>query len=180
MKPNIPDTPYLEFKMLRNTMVYLGTAQTVTIPSDMRMEKLERVEHNPHRPVTIGSAAAQALRPIFYMDTVHRIELKNERPVIPKKMPGMSDAYHEKLCDQAYERAAQAKVFNDEIRKRVYSYVQNGTMELVSDPFAGEEEVEGLAELAEIKKAEQEEAEAASEPATAPQAKPPKPAKTKE
>jgi hypothetical protein len=52
------------------------------------------------------------------------------------------------LCDAAYERAAEAKIFNDGVRARVNSYVENGTLEIVNDPFASEDEVEGLAELA--------------------------------
>lgn len=169
--------PYLEFKFLKNAMIDIGDAKHYRVPSDMRNLP------NPQAPLKHGkprsAAEATMIRldepdtyitmPYFDFDKVHKVELQDELPRVPKKMPGMSDDHHQKLCDQAYERAARAKNFNDAIRTRVYHYVDDGTLEVVSDPFEGEDIVEGLAELAEsLKAADAEKAEAGEHDPTAP------------
>jgi hypothetical protein len=100
------------------------------------------------RPETVSQAVK--VTPHFSLDYVHKIELKDERPRIPKKAAGMSDAMHGTLCDAGYKKAAEAKAYNDRIRAKVYHYVEQGALELVSDPFAGNEVVEGFDLYAEL------------------------------
>jgi hypothetical protein len=144
-------TPYLEFKFLKNVSIELGTPQRFSIPTDMRAQPNPHAKRKPGEGPDYFSEKepeTYITLPFFDMNHVHKLELKNERPIIPTKLAGMSETYHSKLCDAAYERAAEAKIFNDGVRARVNSYVENGTLEIVNDPFASEDEVEGLAELA--------------------------------
>jgi hypothetical protein len=90
----------------------------------------------------------------FDMEFVHKIELRDERPRIPKRREGMSERFFSQLCDRAYQVAAEAKVANDEIRRRVDHYVERGLIEIVSDPFRGESEIEEWAELAALHRPE--------------------------
>lgn len=151
MAKPVAETPFLKFKFLRNTQIYLGTPQTFTIPSTMRAQPNPQAQRDTRlgRKQSEGEGSSMLVMPVFDMDFVHKIELKNERPMLPKKLDGMSDTYHSKLCDQAYERAAEGKIFNDGVRERVYSYVRNGVLEIVEDPFPTEEIPEGFDELTE-------------------------------
>jgi hypothetical protein len=81
----------------------------------------------------------------FDMEFVHKIELRDERPRIPKRREGMSERFFSQLCDRAYQVAAEAKVAN---------YVERGLIEIVSDPFRGESEIEEWAELAALHRPE--------------------------
>jgi len=154
-------TPFLEFKFKKNCMIDLGDSKHYSIPCDMRPQP------NPQSKRKDGSDK-EIILPFFNFDFLHKVELKDELPHIPKQLPGMSKEHHQKLCDQAYERAARAKNFNDAVRERVDAYVRRGVLEIVNDPFEGEEEVEGLAELAAaFKAADAAKAEAEEEAAEA-------------
>lgn len=159
------EKPYLDFKYKLNRMLYIG-GNLYAIPSDPRWVSTPfgQVKHDDDGKVSKQQDNTKvALQHVYNMDKVHRIPLRDERPRVPKRAEGMSAAYHEKLADDAYRRAAEAKVYNDRIREEVYSHVAHGTLEIVCDPFAGDDEVEGLSDLAESIKSEQDEAKAEEE-----------------
>jgi len=144
-------TPYLEFKYLKNVMISLGNLEQYAIPLTMQM--VENPFHADTRPLGLRAARtsdddALLLLPVFDMEYVHKVTLQDETPALPKKLAGMSQQHHSKLCDQAYERAVAAKNSNDELRRRVHAYVKSGILELVSDPFNPESQPEAPAETA--------------------------------
>lgn len=119
---------FLEFQFRKARMIDLGDARHYT----MKMTMTE--QDTPRGKATV---------PSFDFSTVLRVELKDERPKLPKKPAGMSEGYFEKLCDAAYEKSARSKAFNDNIRDRVAAYVNAGVIEVTLDPFAGNYEYEG-------------------------------------
>jgi hypothetical protein len=94
----------------------------------------------------LESKSEYVSQPTFDLDHIHRIELKPELAILPKKLPGQSVAHYEKLCDLSYETATQAKIHNDRIRERVAHYCETGVLTLVSDPFDASDDavIEGL------------------------------------
>jgi hypothetical protein len=144
--------PYLSFKFLVVTALSdLAPAQFFQPPARMINRPLDDDKVISGRGVGYQHEKREnhvAVVPEFDLDFVHRIELKDERPRIPKRREGMSEGFYSQLCDRAYQVAAEAKVANDEIRRRVDHYVERGLIEIVSDPFRGESEIEEWAELA--------------------------------
>ena len=153
-KPVIPK-PYLEFKYKQVIMIGdLGDGAYHAIPTRMVEHPLPEGSFAPSQG-RYGSALITTpirIQPSFDLEHIHKIELLDERPRVPKRAAGMSDGMFEKLCDAAYEKAAQAAQHNDEIRRRVYHYVDQGILEVIADPFAGSDEVEGFDLIAELVK----------------------------
>lgn len=129
----------------------LGDGESHFVPAKMvhkTTAQHERMVRNPNSG-RLEARAAVITTPEFDLDFVHKVELKPELPRISKKLPGMSDAHHQKLCDLAYVGATEAKAYNDRIREKVYHYVDDGTLELVSDPFDARDDdvIEGLTDI---------------------------------
>jgi hypothetical protein len=143
--------PYLEFKYLVNVMLGdLGDGVYYQVPTEMTNTTVDERQVIDGRPTRYGEQRETncVTTPSFNMDFTHRILLNDERPVKPKRPKDISDAFYSKLCDAAYRLAAEAKLANDAIRERVNHYASQNVLEIVSDPFDGEWEVEGLGEIA--------------------------------
>jgi len=123
-----PETPYLKFKYLKNQRINLGDEHTYQIPSEMREQ--------------LTPAGAYAVMPFFFMDTVFNVKLQDEQARLPVKGEYMSESMYQKLCDEAYTVALQAKKFNDGVRKMVAHYVKDKTIEVIEDPFTSETETD--------------------------------------
>ena len=123
-KPISLPIPYLSFKYLKNHQINLGDDKQYPIP--MRMAE---------QMTPLGRNASM---PIFDMDYEHKVTLRDEIPRLPVRPDGMSQAYHEKICDKAYSRAGEAKESNDKVREAIQHYVDDGTLEVTNDPFLTE------------------------------------------
>jgi len=123
-KPKSPETPYLTFKYLRNHQISLGDDKQYPIPMTM-IEQMTPLGKN-------------ATMPSFDMEHEFKVTLKDEVPRLPVRPEGMSMTYFEKICDKAYSRAGEAKEANDKVREAIQHYVDDGTLEVLNDPFASE------------------------------------------
>ena len=113
---------YLTFKYLLNRMINLRDEQMYSIPTKL-VEKM-----TSRGPATV---------PDFDMEFIHKIQLRDEKPNIPPRTESMSEAYFLKIEDAAQDQAVRNRASNDMVRYLLDGYVQNGTIEIIDDPFNG-------------------------------------------
>lgn len=121
-------TPYLEFKYLKNRNIDLGNGEQYDIPYRMGPKMLpDNVTPDPQCVTPV---------PIFDLDKIHKVELLDETPDLPEKVPNMPERLYEELCADGWRIAGENRKKNDSIRKRVQVYVKSGSIAVVSDPFS--------------------------------------------
>lgn len=114
--------PILKFKFRKVYNIDLGDGRSHNIRFELRERTIDR-----------GQRIAE---PYYFFDEVHDLELADEEFHEPARPLHATDRRYEMLVDAEYERAQEATVRNDRIRKHVALYVEDGTLEVVSDPFA--------------------------------------------
>lgn len=117
---------YLEFKYIKNRSIDLGDGKQYVVP-----QRTTHVNNSQGHDVLITE---------FNMDKVFRVDLEDEIPQLPVRETGMSERYHEELCDEAFRKARQARERNDIIRSRIKQFIKSGTIEVTHDPFKRETE----------------------------------------
>lgn len=126
---------YLEFKYLKNHVIDIGDGKLYPIRFEMR-----EINTPFTREVSYGGGKPRvenrAIMPVFFMDDVHRVELEDETVMAPEAVEGMSARLIQELEDEAFKASMVARAKNKIIRAKVAHYVKDGTIELVSDPFA--------------------------------------------
>jgi hypothetical protein len=118
------EVPKLKFKYLKNRLITLRDIATPIIPS---------------KPVDAYTTHGIATVHEFDLSALHEVTLRDEIPQKRKMLPNMSDSMLEKLNEQAEQTAVANRLWNDMIRYELGSFVENGTIEIVDDPFQGRE-----------------------------------------
>jgi len=121
------EVPLLKFRFVKNRFITLKELATPIIPS---------------RPVEVVTNKGTSTVHEFDLSVIHSIELRDEEPRIRPRTDTMTDSFFEKIQDQAEKTAVENRMWNDMIRYDVASYVENGTLEIVDDPFDGREVTE--------------------------------------
>lgn len=120
-------TPKLKFRYLKNRMITLRDIDTPIIPS---------------RAVNAFTTHGQSIVHEFDLSTIHTVSLRDENPKVLTQLPNMSKSHHERLITQAEQTAVANRLWNDMIRYELSHYVEDGTLEIVEDPFDGREVTE--------------------------------------
>jgi hypothetical protein len=122
------ESPTLDFKYLRNVMVYIG-GELYPIPMTMK-------ENRALSPKVDPNTNKGPIVPVFDMDKVHKVPLQDEAVELPDKADYAGERDYQEECEIVYEERRAARKHNDIIRAEVYHYVKNGTLEIAHDPFA--------------------------------------------
>lgn len=121
--------PTLDFKYLRNIMMYIGEEPLSAIP--MQMKEVQ----NP-MGVTDRQTGKGCIVPVFEMEKVHKIALEDEELELPDRADFASDRDFEEEMTVVYNERRAARTKNDALRRKIYHYVTRGNIEIVNDPFA--------------------------------------------
>lgn len=119
--------PILTFRYLKNRFITLKDVETPIIPTRI----IEA--HTTHGIATV---------PEFDLSKLHKVKLRDENPRVMKKIPGMQDSHYDKIVNQAEQTAVANRLWNDMLRYELSNYVEDGTIEIVEDPFDGREVTE--------------------------------------
>ena len=113
--------PYITFRFLVNRRIDLGDGENYAIPS---------------RPREAMTSDGPILIEDFNLEKIHRIRLRDENPKLREK-GSLSDSMYNKILEAAEETAVKNRYLNDIVRYNLESYVVNGTIEILEDPFDG-------------------------------------------
>ncbi len=116
---DMTDKVYISFKFLKNRRIALRDGREYYIPVVMREVQTEK---------------GMTTLPDFDLEHIHKIELKPEEPLIRPK-GSMSATMYARLVEGAELQAYKNQCHNDVLRYNLAGYVENGTVEIVDDPY---------------------------------------------
>lgn len=138
--------PHIGFKYLKNVMLSFGDGRYYAIPCTIRATPISAPGIQPMPGTQNVDPAFQtfdralgmptAPMPVFDLDFIHRIELADVSPRVPKRRPEWSDAFYAAVETQAHTDAIAARAKIAGVLQMVKHHVKQGNIEVVQDSDA--------------------------------------------
>lgn len=113
---------YIQVRLLRNVMTYLGPNMPYIMPTISVSYEVN--DRGDMLPITKCD-----------MSTITSLPILSERPQIPDREEWWDDEYYTQVHHDCNTIARNNREANNALRQQLYSYVDRGILEIVDDPY---------------------------------------------